>query len=107
MEKEEILAAAVKAENKCEEYEGKVISRGSIYGSVASVILGFVLCLFELLVTGRLDMGIIAVGLIGSAVQFFYEGIKIKKKLFIIIGVFQSMVTLIAVLGFMITVVLL
>ena len=106
MEKEEILAAAAQLKNKGEEYESKVISRGSIYGSVAAGILGFLLCLFESFVSRRVNMGIIAVGLIASAVQFLYEGIKIKKKFFIAIGIFQSIITLVAVLGFMITVVL-
>ena len=106
MEKEEILSAAVQSKNKGEEYESKVISRGSIYGSSVAVILGFVLLIFEYLICGKLNMGLIAVGLVASAVQFLYEGIKTKKAHIIAIGVFQSVVTLLALLGFAMVVLL-
>ena len=105
MEKEQILEAALQNKVKSEEYENKIIASGSIFGAFVAMILGIIFFVIELLICKRVDFGLIAVGLISSAVQFVYEGIKTKRKLFIVIGVYQSIFTIIAILGFLFSVV--
>ena len=104
MEREEILKAAIKNNAKGEEYENRVSVSGNLYGSAVAILLGIILFVVELLVRGSLNTGLLAVGFVSSAVQFIYEGVKINKRLFVAIGVFQALISTMVILAFVVQV---
>ncbi len=100
MDKEKILEAARKNKRKGQEVENKVTVRGSLWGSFAAFVVGICLFLLEYFVRNTVNIGLLIVGMIALGVQSLYEGIKNKKVPLIVIGIVQSIVSVLAVFVF-------
>lgn len=100
MDKEKVLAAAQKNKYMGKEYENKVSIRGGIWSSFVALLVGVFLCLLEYFCDGTLNIGLIAVGLTASGVEFLYEGIKVKKTLMMVAGTIEAIAAIFVILAF-------
>ena len=100
MNKEEILAAARENGFKGEEYEKDTMLKGDNLAFNIGMIAGIILFFTELIVKKQLHFGLTTMLLLMSAVQAIHEGIKLKKKLYIIVGIGFSIMTVLSILGF-------
>ena len=100
MEKHNILEAAQNNKNRGKEYESKESVKSSLLGSAIAIIVGTALFLIEYFVKDSVNVSLIAVGITAACVQSLYEGIKTKKTYLIIIGCFQLIIVVFAILLF-------
>ena len=95
MNKDEILKAA-QSNNKGNEYENKTVIKSNILSALSALVVGAILFFLEYWKTKSLNWGIAAIVLTACATQSLYEGIKLKRILWIVIGVIQAVLALLA-----------
>ena len=98
MDKDKILEAARSNKERGQEYEHRESTRSQLLGSLAAVIVGSALFVYKYFAEGYISMELIAVAMTSSGVQAIYEGIKVKKRGRIILGIVQSLIALRAIL---------
>ena len=89
MEKNEILQAAQK-NNNGNEFEHKTEIKSNLLSAFAALVVGAILFFFEYLKVGSFNWGIAAIVLTACATQSLYEGIKLKRVLWIVLGAVQT-----------------
>ncbi len=94
MDKNEILNAAQK-NNNGKEYENKAEVKSNILSAFAALVVGAILFFFEYLKAGSFNWGIAAIVLTACATQSLYEGIKLKRLLWIVIGAIEAILALV------------
>ena len=94
MEKNEILKAA-KKNNRGNEYENKTEIKSNLLSALVALVVGAFLFFFEYLKAGSFNWGIAATVCTACATQSLYEGIKLKKTHWIVIGTIQAILALI------------
>ena len=95
MEKNEVLEAA-RQNGKGKEYENKEVVKGNLLSALTAVVVGAFLFFFEYLNKGSFNWGIAAIALTACATQSLYEGIKLKKALWICVGSVQAILAVLA-----------
>ncbi len=89
MNKEDILNAARK-NNAGREYEGKAEIKGNLLSALTALVVGAFLFFFEYLRNRTFNWGIAAIVLVACATQALYEGIKLRRVLWIVVGSLQA-----------------
>ena len=105
MNREDILAAARENGMRNEEYENHTLLRGDNLSATIGMILGMVLFFVELFVTKEMNIGLATMFFTMSAIQSIYEGVKLHKKICIIVGIFIAVLAVLSLLlfiGFMV-----
>ncbi len=102
---DEILEAAQKEKFAGKEFDNRIESRGTLWASLISLIVGVGLFLVEYFVKGTWNIGLIAIGMTASCVQLLYEGIKLKIVWKIILGAISAIIALFFILGFIVRVI--
>ena len=100
MNKEDILAAARKNGAGMGEYEKQTLLRGDNLSAVIGMLLGMILFVVEWIVKGEINVGLAAMLFTISATQSIYEGIKLQKKICVIVGVFIAIIALLSLVLF-------
>ena len=95
MNKDDILKVAQK-EKRGTEYEHKAVLKSDLLSALMALIVGAFLFFFEYIRKGTFNWGIATIVLTACATQALYEGIKLRKTLWIIVGVIQTILALIA-----------
>ena len=100
MNKEKILAAAQKNAFAGKEYESRVTIKGGAWSSLIALLVGVFLFSLEYFCNDTFNIGLIAVGLTASGVEFLYEGIKMKRIILIIAGMIETFAAIFVILAF-------
>ncbi len=100
MNRDEILAAARENGIKNEEYERQTLLRGDNVSAIIGVSLGVILFVTELIVRKKLNIGLMTVLFTMSGIQFIYEGIKLHKRICVIIGIYIAIMAVLSLLLF-------
>ena len=100
MKNEEILLAAQKEKNRGKEFENKASIKSNLFGSFVALLVGILLFMLEYCIKDSVNVGLIAIGMTASGAQSLFEGIKVKKAYWIIIGAAQLLIALFAILVF-------
>ena len=95
MDRKEILEAA-RQSSKGKEYEKKEEIKSNLLSALSALIIGAFLFFFEYLKNGSFNWGIAAIVMTACATQSLYEGIKLKKAPWIIVGLIQSILAVVA-----------
>ncbi len=94
MNNEEILKAAQKEKHKGKEFENREGLRSTAVGAVVSLFLTSILLFLQYFVKGTINMGFLSIGVSSAAAQYLYEGIKIKKKSSLVIGIITTIIAI-------------
>lgn len=100
MENKQILEAARRNTARGREFESRESIRSSLLGAICSTVLGTVLFLLNYFVGGKVSLELIAVAMTYAAAQLLYEGIRVKKPLFIVLGAIEAAIALLSVVFF-------
>lgn len=100
MKNEDILLAAQKEKNRGKEFENKASIKSNLFGSFVALLVGILLFMLEYCIKDSVNVGLIAIGMTASGAQSLFEGIKVKKAYWIIIGAVQLLIALFAILVF-------
>ena len=98
MERDEILSAA-KKDKQGKESERAEEKRSSLLGAFAALVVGIILLCLEYIKKGSINWSVLAAMMTAVAVQSLYEGIKLKRIHWIILGVLQAIIALFAFLA--------
>lgn len=107
MERDKILEAARKQKGRGREFEEAQYSKSTSFSAVGALIVGMALCLVEFFAKGTVNFGLVAVGVTASGIDLLYQGIKLKRVVFIILGAVELLGMVLAILIFVGQVVLL
>lgn len=100
MNKEEILSVAKTEKRRGSEFESEQITRANLLGMVVALIVGLAMFLTEIFCKKSFNFGLLGVLMTAVGWQAMFEGIKLKKKWMIIIGVIEIMVAAISIFMF-------
>ena len=100
MNRDDILAAARERGNKNDEYERQTLLRGDNVSAISGTLLGIILFLMELLFKKKLNIGLVTLLFSMSAIEFIYEGIKLHKRICVIIGIYIAKLAVVSLLLF-------
>lgn len=100
MNREDILAAARENGMKNEEYEKHTLLRGDNLSAAIGMLLGMILFLAEWFVKKEMNIGLATMFFTMSAIQTIYEGVKLHKKICIIVGIFIAVLAVLSLLLF-------
>ena len=100
MNRDDILAAARENGMKNEEYEKQMLLRGDNLSAVIGMLIGMVLFTTELLVKKEINVGLATMFFTMSAIQSIYEGVKLHKKICIIVGIIIAILAVLSLLLF-------
>ena len=100
MNRNEILEAARKNPERGSEYENKVSVKSNLWGALISAVLCILLVIVEVFAKNTINYGLLAVGTVPLAVQQLYEGIVLKKKWAICVGIFLHLLVILEVCAF-------
>ena len=100
MKNEDILLAAQKEKNRGKEFENKASIKSNLFGSFVALLVGILLFMLEYCIKDSVNVGLIAIGMTALGAQSLFEGIKVKKAYWIIIGAVQLLIALFAILVF-------
>ena len=90
MNREEILKAAQEQSPKEGEFENRVQTKGAILGAGVAIIVAAIMFYVEYLVFHRFDYGKPAIILLISFVSDLHDGVKLKSKKKVIIGIITA-----------------
>lgn len=85
--KEQILESAKRNKQRGSEYENRELDNGYLWGNFVAYLIIFLMMIMEYFMNGSVNMGVITVGLTMLAVQTLYQAIKIRKKMYFIMGI--------------------
>ena len=94
MKNEDVLAAVQKESHKGMEFENREGLRATAVGAVVSLFVTAILLLLQYFVKGTFNAGFLTIGVSSAAAQYLYEGIRIKKRNSIIIGIICTVLAL-------------
>ena len=98
MERDEILSEA-KTVQRGKENERVEERKSTLLGGFVALVVGLILFCLEYFKQGSINWSVLAIMMIAGAVQALYEGIKLKRIHWIIIGSFQAVIALFAFLA--------
>ena len=93
MDRDEILSTA-KKDGQGKENERREERKSSLLGAFAALVAGIILLCMEYFKKGSINWSVLAIMMTAAAVQALYEGFKLKRIHWIIIGALQAMVAL-------------
>ncbi len=102
MEKNDILSAAQKEDDKGKEYDNRMTQRSYQFGSIIALFVGGLLFVFEHLLKKRVNLGLLAVCMVSYGSQGIYDGVKNKKIHSIIFGIIQLLVAIFSIIAFIV-----
>ena len=100
MNRDEILAAAREKGIKNQEYENHTLIKSGNIATAIGMIIGAILFLVELFVDKNINMALATVIFSIAATQSIYEGIKLHKKICLIVGCFIAVLAMLSLLLF-------
>jgi len=89
MDKNKTLELARKDQLKGQEYENDAIKKNGNWSLYGGVVAATFLLLIEYFKRGTVNCSLIAVLSLMACIKLFLDGIKMKKGLFIIVGVLE------------------
>lgn len=99
MNKDKILEAARKKENRSEEYEYDVENSASLISACAILIVGMILFAIEYHLKDMVNVSLITLGVTAIGVDTLYKGIAFKKVWKIVVGIVLSLIALIMIVA--------
>ena len=100
MNREDILAAARENGMKNEEYENHTLIKSGNIAVTIGMLIGMVLFFAELIIKKEINIALSTVIFSISASQSIYEGIKLRKKVCVIVGSFISVLAVLSLILF-------
>lgn len=98
MNNEQILAAARKEKSRGKEFDNKEAVRGDLLATIVAISLIVLMGVLELVVCGSLNFGYATILLAMCTVPSVYQGIKLKKVFWLLIGAIQGLLAIVAFL---------
>lgn len=99
MDKNKILEAARKKENRSEEYEYNVEDSASIISACVILIVGMILFAIEYYLKDIVNVSLITLGVTAIGTDTLYKGIAFKKAWKIVIGILLSLIALMMIIA--------
>ncbi len=98
MNREDILKAAQEQSPKVGEFESKTQTKGAVIGALVALVVALVMFYVEYLVFRRVDYGKPAIILLISFISDLHDGIKLKIKRKIVIGIITAILFLVCMI---------
>ena len=90
MDKNEILSAAQKDKTRGKEFENKEILRANGFSAFVALFFSLIFMMLDLIAKRPANGGYLAIAVSIFMFVYLYEGIKLKRKLFIVTGIIYS-----------------
>lgn len=94
MDKSKILERARQEKRKGQEYENREMMKNSNWSLLVGVIAAAIMMLIEYLNQGTVNSPLIVMVSAMAGVMNFLDGIKVKKKVLIILGILESVLAI-------------
>lgn len=94
MDKSKILERARQEKRKGQEYEHREMMKNSNWSLLVGVIAAAIMMLIEYLNQGTVNSPLIVMVSAMAGVMNFLDGIKVKKKVLIILGILESVLAI-------------
>lgn len=94
MDKSKILERARQEKRKGQEYENREMMKNSNWSLLVGVIAAAIMMLIEYLNQGTVNSPLIVMVSAMAGVMNFLDGIKVKKKIFIFLGILESVLAI-------------
>ena len=103
MDKNKILEAARNNGDRGNEYEYNISDRASILTLISITLVVLILSIIEYFSRGLVNLGFIIIGATTIATDTLYKGIVYKKMWRIFVGAILTLITLILIIVWMVT----
>ncbi|MBQ1196914.1 MAG: hypothetical protein IIX44_11785 [Clostridia bacterium] len=102
MKNDDILKAAQRNKIRGKEFENREETLSTMISYITSIIVGTILFVVEYYSKGHLNISLIIVAITAIGSDTLYKGIRLKKKLSIVMGIILSTIALLALVAYLV-----